>query len=125
MNATNAMMIITPYRSGGTWVFDDPNAGLVAEPFVSGAPAMIDQVIEVAGIEPSDARRDGVRLLFSANPFPGYQKEALRVREDFGGNWYRFEEPDLEGWLCPAMFHYFDEAPERLYVRAEPLVGGN
>jgi len=125
MSATNAMMIIAPYWSDGTWVFDDPSVGLVREPFVMGAPAMIDQVIEVAGIEPSDARRDGVRLLFSANPFPGFHKEALRVREDFGGNWYRFEEPALDGWLCPALFCYFDEAPERLYVRAEALVGEN
>ena len=37
----------------------------------------------------------------------------------------RFEEPALDGWLCPALFCYFDEAPERLYVRAEALVGEN
>jgi len=125
MNATNAMMIIAPYWASGTWVFDDANVGLVAEPFVSGAPAMIDQVIDLAGIDLSDARRDGVRLLFSANPFPGFHKEALRVREDLGGNWYRFEEPELEGWLCPALFHYFDEAPERLFLKAEPLARGD
>jgi len=121
MTATNAMMIIAPYWSDGTWVFDDPSVGLVREPFVMGAPAMIDHVIERAEIPSPDARRDGVRLLFSANPFPGFHKEAHRVREDSGGHWYRFEEPDIEGWLCPAMFHYFEVAPERLYVRAEPL----
>ena len=121
MTATNAMMIIAPYWSDGTWVFDDPSVGLVREPFVMGAPAMIDHVIELAEIPSPDARRDGVRLLFSASPFPGFHKEAHRVREEAGGNWYRFEEPYIEGWLCPAMFHYFDQAPERLYVRAEPL----
>lgn len=120
----NAMMIIAPYWSDGTWVFDDPSVGLVREPFVMGAPAMIDHVIERAEIPGPEARRDGVRLLFSASPFPGFHKEARRVRAEAGGHWYRFEEPDMEGWLCPAMFHYFDEAPERLYVRAEALRAG-
>jgi hypothetical protein len=26
----------------------------------------------------------------------------------------------MEGWLCPALFKYFDKAPPELYVRAEP-----
>jgi hypothetical protein len=34
-------------------------------------------------------------------------------------NWYRSEEPAMEGWLCPALFRYFDEAPRNLYVKAE------
>jgi hypothetical protein len=25
----------------------------------------------------------------------------------------------MEGWLCPALFRYFDEAPEEIYVKAE------
>jgi len=121
MPTTNAMMVIAPYWAEETWVFDDADVGLEREPFVAGAPAMIDHVIELAGMDVAHARRDGVRLLFSASPFPGFHKEAIRVREELGGNWYRIEEPALEGWLCPALFHYFSVAPERLYVRAEPL----
>src|SRR5215204_582980 len=34
----NAIMMIQPFWSGGTWVFDDERVGLVREPFVSGAP---------------------------------------------------------------------------------------
>ena len=26
----------------------------------------------------------------------------------------------VEGWLCPALFRYFDDAPESLYIKAEP-----
>jgi len=37
------------------------------------------------------------------------------------GNWYRADEPPMEGWLCPALFRYFDEAPPELYVKAEPI----
>jgi hypothetical protein len=37
------------------------------------------------------------------------------------GNWYRSDEPPTEGWLCPALFHYFEQAPPELYVMAEPI----
>ena len=121
MNTTNSQIVIAPYWWQGTWVFDDPDVGLRREPFVDGAPEIIDHVVELAGIDLAAARRDGIRLRFSANPFPGFHKEALRVREECGGNWYRTEEPALEGWLCPALFHYFERAPERLYVKAEAL----
>lgn len=115
----NTMLRIAPYWSSGTWAFDDDAHGLVAEPFVCGAPAMIDHVLATARIPLAEARRRGIGLIFSATPFPGAHKVALRVRPDSGGTWYRFEEPALEGWLCPAMFHYFDTAPERLHIRAE------
>jgi hypothetical protein len=77
---------------------------------------MIDHL--VAAIP--DARR-GFRLLFSASPFPGYQRKLTRLREEFGGWWYESTEPEMEGWLCPALFRYFDEAPAEIYVKAEPL----
>ena len=112
----NSIMIISPYRHHGTWVFDDPAVGLTREPFVSGVPEMIDALVT----DIPDAR-NGFRLLFSASPFPGYQKEFTRLRGDLGGNWYACENPHMEGWLCPALFKYFDQAPQKLYARAEPL----
>jgi len=41
----NALIVIAPYRHAGTWVFDDPGARLVREPFVAGVPEMIDVVV--------------------------------------------------------------------------------
>lgn len=38
-------MILYPYISCGTWVFDDPATGLKAEAFVLGIPAMIDRIL--------------------------------------------------------------------------------
>jgi len=111
----NAIMVIAPYWYEGTWVFDDPTVGLVREPFVSGVPEMIDVLVQ----DIPDARR-GFRLIFSASPFAGYQKELIWVRKEFDGNWYRTEDPPMEGWLCPALFEFFDETPERIYVKAEP-----
>jgi len=39
---SNTLRVIAPYWCQGTWVFDDPEAGLVKEPFVSGVREMID-----------------------------------------------------------------------------------
>jgi hypothetical protein len=63
--------------------------------------------------------RSGFRLLFSSAPFPGYRRKLTRQREQFDGWWYASDELRMEGWLCPAMFRYFDEPPEEIYVKAE------
>lgn len=112
----NQIHVIAPYRYASTWVFDDPAAGLKAEPFVSGIPDMID--VLVASIPNAE---HGFRLLFAARPFPGYQVELVQLRSEYGGNWYRWDATNMEGWLCPALFKYFPEPPPMLYARAEPL----
>jgi Family of unknown function (DUF6717) len=108
-------MIISPYFYHGTWVFDDPQAGLVREPFVAGVPEMIDLLVSDIA-----KAKEGFRLLFSAKPFPGYQMKLTWDRGDMDGNFYRLDDPPMEGWICPAMFKYYDKAPKELYVKAEP-----
>jgi hypothetical protein len=115
---TNSIMVITPYWYDGTWVFDDPRVGLAREPFVSGVPDVINRLVR----DIPDARR-GFRLTFSAKPFPGYQMKLTWLRGESGGNWYRLTDPPMEGWLCPAMFHYFDAGPKDLFVRADAKAG--
>ena len=110
----NSIMIISPYRHAGAWVFDDPNTGLVREPFVAGVPEMIDHLVK----DIPDADK-GFRMLFSTQPFPGYVMKVTWRRAEHGGNWYYSEELDREGWLCPALFKYFKRAPKEIYVRAE------
>lgn len=118
----NQLFVIAPYwlESVGTWVFDDQRAGLHQEPFVSGVPEMIDHLVQ----DIPDPH-DGFRLLFSAGPFPAYQRRLKWMREEMGGNWYRADDPPQEGWLCPALLRYFDQAPPELYVKAEPLPRAN
>jgi hypothetical protein len=111
----NTINVIAPYRYLGMWVFDDPRVGLFQEPFVSGADTMIDRV--VAGIP--DAER-GFVMLFSASPFPGHQFRLDWRRSENGGNWYYAEQLGMEGWLCPALFRYFAEAPPQLFVQVKP-----
>ncbi len=112
----NAILVIAPYRYNGTWVFDDPRFGLVREPFVAGVPEMIDAL--VAGIPDAE---NGFRLTFSSRPFPGFQKKLTWVRGDMDGNFYKIDDPPMEGWICPAMFKYYDKPPAELYVKAEPV----
>ncbi|MFC1914073.1 DUF6717 family protein [Chloroflexota bacterium] len=113
---TNVIMVITPYWYQGTWVFDDESLGLDKEPFVVGVPEMIDDMVK----DIPNARQ-GFRLTFSASPFPSFQREFMWVREEYGGHWYRLEGQTTEGWLCPALFKYFESAPRKLYVRADKL----
>jgi hypothetical protein len=112
---SNAILVIAPYWSHGTWVFDDPSVGLVREPFVSGVPEILTALVSAI-----PNAQQGFRLLFSAKPFPGFQAEYLRETTEYSGTWYRTSD-GRRGWLCPALFKYYRVAPERLYVRAEPL----
>lgn len=112
----NAILVIAPYQYNGTWVFDDPRFGLVREPFVAGVPEMID--VLVADIPNAD---QGFRLTFSAKKFPGFQKKLEWVRGDMDGNYYKIDDPPMEGWICPAMFKYYEKPPAELYVKAEPI----
>ncbi|MGD2151196.1 MAG: hypothetical protein PVJ20_15275 [Desulfobacterales bacterium] len=111
---SNSILILEPYRHSETWVFDDPATGLVREPFVEGIPVMIDYLVKDI-----PHANNGFRMLFSAKPFPGYMMKVIWRRAESGGNWYYSEELKMEGWLCPALFKYFKEAPKEIYVKAE------
>jgi len=110
----NALMVIKPYKYAGTWVFDDSRVGFEQEPFISGIPEMIDDMVKDI---PNAS--DGFRLLFSAKPFPGQMAELSWRRTENRGNWYYCEKYQKEGWLCPGLFRYYKDAPEKIYVRAE------
>ena len=110
----NVLFTIKPYKWEGMWVFDDERVGLDKEPFVGGADTIIDTAVALKGIR-NPAK--GFLMVFSAGPFPGADLELEWVREEFDGNVYRWTQTGQEGWLCPALFHYFDEAPRKLYVQ--------
>ena len=111
----NAINIIAPYRYLDMWVFDDARAGLTAEPFVGGADTMIDRVVA----DLPDAE-NGFVMIFSQSPFPGHQFRLEWRRPENSGNIYYSEALDQEGWLCPALFKYFDTPPQDIYVQVKP-----
>jgi hypothetical protein len=77
---------------------------------------MIDAALTVKRLTNPEA---GFRLVFSAGEFPGYDARFDWVREGEGGNWYRSEDFEMEGWLCPALLKYFEGAPKHIYARFE------
>ena len=111
----NSILVIHPYKSGGVWMFDDPKVGLHREPFVSGADDILDKI--TAHIPNAES---GVTVVFSSQPFPGFEHELTWQRGEFSGNWYRSDKLRMEGWLCPALFKYFPQAPEKIYVQVKP-----
>jgi hypothetical protein len=115
----NALMTLRPYKWGSMWVFDDAAVGLRKEPFVSGIPAILDDLLSENGIHDPD---NGYYLTFSATPFPGFQRSMSWTEADKGGNWYECDNAagvHKEGWLCPALFKYYDAAPKKLYAKVE------
>jgi hypothetical protein len=127
-------MTIYPYLYEDTcWVFDDERTGLKEEAFVQGMTEMISRVVEAKSI-PNAAK--GFALTFAAEPFDHdveltwmssaeLAKAFNRNAVDFmsPGNWYRGQVMGQEmiGWLCPALFCYFEQAPTKIFVKADPL----
>src|SRR5215472_17581929 len=110
----NSIFVIKPYKWEGLWVFDDPDVGLVKEPFVGGADTMID----VATAQIANAEK-GFLAIFSASYSPDAQIFLEWVREDGGGNVYRWADKGMEGWLCPALLRYFEQALAKLFVQVK------
>jgi hypothetical protein len=113
----NAMLVLHPYNRNGWWVFDDDRVGLVAEPFVQGIPEILEEALETAGIPIEEASK-GFDLIFSATPFPGHQVDLNKLYPEAGGNWYESQSGKV-GWLCPALFKYFADAPQKIYCKVE------
>lgn len=107
----NSILILYPYKFHGQWVFDDKKTGLVREAFISGIDIMLDRLTDNI-----DDGEMGIKLLFSADPFPGFKIKLDWFREEYGGNWYLCDSLQLEGWLCPALYKYFEIAPKTIYV---------
>jgi hypothetical protein len=117
-------LTIYPYRLRETWVFDDPHTRLKEEAFVSGASEMISRLVSTKRIPRAEK---GFAMTFSDKPFEGHDAVLSLLRPDeYEGNWYHGYVTGLrmECWLCPALLCYFPSAPEKIYVRADPLPSG-
>jgi hypothetical protein len=130
-------MTIYPYLLENTcWVFDDERTGLKEEAFVLGMTEMISRLVEAKSVPNAD---QGFSLTFGVEPFD-HDVELTwlpvnEVAEEFNcsllqlpeiGNWYRgmVSGEEMVGWLCPALFLYFDKAPTKIFVKAEALPAG-
>ena len=107
---------IYPFDHQGSLVFDDASVGLDKEPLVQGVPAIIYGLCDLVGIQNP---QQGFALKFSTEEFNGFQAVALKVALENGGCTYQFG--DAIGWLCPMLYKYFVEAPEKIYFKVAPL----
>jgi hypothetical protein len=105
---SNAIYSIRPSWEKGVLAFDDPARGLRREPFVAHADTFLRYL---------SGGKQEFTLLFSDSPFPGHQVRVDRFKEEFGGNWYECRELGFRGWLCPALYRYYETAPESLYLQ--------
>ena len=110
---TTTIMTIYPYKYEGLWVFDDPYMRLEKEPFVLRDDDIIDMMVL-----PLKNADDGLKLLFSKTDFDGSQHILTRLFSDDGGWHYLHKDSGMQGWLSPALFKYFNDAPEILYLAA-------
>tara|TARA_R110001592_G_scaffold114605_3_gene314569 strand:+ start:440 stop:1078 length:639 start_codon:yes stop_codon:yes gene_type:complete len=123
---------IEPYMCHGEWAFDDDTTGLVQEAFVCGMSEILDFCLEDSGIDPEEVG-DGFKLTFSKDKWPDSTHSLTWLGDSEGGNDYeldsecrnltihnsdrRYDVPEgMKGWLCPALYHYFDDAPEKIYL---------
>jgi hypothetical protein len=119
------VLTLYPYLLDGTcWVFDDERTGLKEEAFVLGMTEMISRAVDGKGVH--DAAK-GFALSFSDEPFDGHDVELHWLRSDgCAGNWYEgtVVGQRMEGWLCPALLLYFEQAPRRIFIRCDSLPTG-
>jgi len=129
----NVLNVIRPYWYADCWVFDDASRGLDKESLEGCFEAEVREIRLLARLIGGEVTkmidylvkdipdaREGFMLLFSSRPFAGYQVELNRIAEEDGGCLYRGKNYIAEAWLSPALFTYFETAPESLYMKAEP-----
>jgi hypothetical protein len=117
----NSLFTLDPYwTEGGSLVFDDLDRDLIAEPFVCNIDEMLAAAAALSGVDPTC----GFRVRFSASSFPTSKFSLLWQREEYGGNTYWSPELEQEGWLCPALYKYYEDAPWELHGEFLPLAEG-
>lgn len=132
----NVMTLYPYFYHGMAWVFDDPETGLKEEAFVLGASEMISKLIDAKDIP--NAER-GFAMSFSDQPFGqdvaltwiSPEQAATAVQQPISslpatGNWYAgaVAGERMVAWLCPALYEYFQTAPQKIFVKAEKLPEG-
>ena len=88
---------------------DDPTKGIVMEPLVRGIPEIIAAIV--------GPRVDRFTITFTADRTASHDNVLLRMTPEDGGHWYKLGGTTMNGWLCPVLLEYFDEAPLELYLR--------
>ncbi|NJL99974.1 MAG: hypothetical protein HC924_14765 [Synechococcaceae cyanobacterium SM2_3_2] len=92
------------------WMFDDESIGIYREPFVEGMSEILDEVAQSYG------KTDSMTVEFGEY-LDRWEYSLELIREERQGARYYSPELDMEGWLCPVIHQYFDEVPDKIYMR--------
>ena len=115
----NAVFTITPRRmkKSPLWVFDDPQRGLMSEPFLEDASEVLSDIARKVNA------KDEMVLVFSQTEMPNQTAMATRAGSgkmaDQAGCFYNLDGKRF--WLCPAVTKYFPNPPETIFVKAFPV----
>ena len=107
------------------FVFNDANKLGSGKEMVEGLTNLI-AIFENPALDFSTNRADGDDILGDAYEYLMRQpSRSSRARVHLGAGRGRRQlvsdrRPAAEGWLCPALFKYFEDAPGSIYVRAAP-----
>jgi hypothetical protein len=105
----NQINVINPYRTQYGWAFDDENVGLIGEPFVAGIPEIIDSIVGSA---------NNFTAYFSHEFFPDSTFILNKIEDNVeAGSYYRLNNTEMVGWLCPATLKYFEDYPTQIFVQ--------
>lgn len=99
------------FKDKACWYVDDANGFSKADnQLVGGVPEIIECIAGKAATR--------VSIDFSIEPFADSVCLSL-LSGTTTGSTYRgtIDGREMEGWLCPVFFHYFKEAPQRLYIK--------
>jgi hypothetical protein len=108
----NSIIQLNVFKDEGQWVFNDPDVGLIKEPFVAGADTLIEKVL------PEGAQKGA--LTFSDNYFPTRHYVLDMVKDNSStneGTYYHCKELNHDLWLCPALLKYFKTPPKKIYFK--------
>jgi hypothetical protein len=136
------------YRQGKTWMFDDKERNIQAEPFVCGASELIQKHLRKKGL---GRRKKNVSITFSTQEIGEadivltvtekcYPMKIGKMQDLFGGHlmthisntvslgYDKTKNPtsayyiDQEGdqcWLCPAQLKFFGQVADTIYARID------
>lgn len=108
---SNSIMMLSLYKEGTTWAFDDATFGITREPFVMGMSEIISSYL------PEKAKT--CTIYFSHNAFPNCEKLNL-IEEQANGGVYKVESTGMMGWLCPVTRIYMQGIPQNIYFQVKP-----
>lgn len=124
MSKNNRLYVIKPYHYNSQWVFDDPDVGLIKEPFIAGADTALDKVEDEYG--------ENFTLIFSDSKFPNWSIDLQRmtwgnmISSVGSGTYYYVPRYKVKAWLCDALLQYFNKPPKRIYIQVTtPLTRGD